>query len=432
MKSVILGMLAGLFGFLTVLATATPSYAIPAFARKYDLPCSFCHSAFPKLNDVGVAFRDNGFRLGNDRDNPVNQPGAYFPIAFRTPVGYQYTIQTHQVTDENPDQTIRSGSFQDFGLDILSVGTLAEKISYHLVFVLSDQSTIGLESAWIRLDDLADSSWLNFKAGVFEMDVPFSTKRILTLSAGYPIYDYRPSGSVGEMSLSENQAGVELAGHSTDGVMRYAIAMIEGDNTELGQKEPFSPDFFAHATYRLHGHRIGAFGYYGQEATSFLHDATDPTVIIEGTGKNPKAFYRYGVDLNLRFGMLDLLILGMQGLEPKEAIDVDADPTNGIQASAQDGTFYGGFLEANLHLSPRLVIIARYDLVRNSQQANPTTVAKSRDDTDQITVAVRQALNISTRSDVFVHAEVSAQRTNQGGTPDVREIRSLLAFDFAF
>jgi hypothetical protein len=207
MQKVVLGMLAGLFGSLTLLATATPSYAIPAFARKYDLPCSFCHSAFPKLNDVGVAFRDNGYRLGNDRDNPVNQPGAYFPLAFRTPVGYQYTIQTHQATLEDPDQTIRSGSFQDFGLDILSVGTLAEKISYNLVFVLSDQSTIGLESAWIRFDELADSSWLNLKAGIFEMDVPFSTKRILTLSAGYPIYDYRPSGSVGEMSLSENRPG---------------------------------------------------------------------------------------------------------------------------------------------------------------------------------------------------------------------------------
>jgi hypothetical protein len=428
MQKVVLGMLAGLFGSLTLLATATPSYAIPAFARKYDLPCSFCHSAFPKLNDVGVAFRDNGYRLGNDRDNPVNQPGAYFPLAFRTPVGYQYTLQTHQATLEDPDQTIRSGSFQDFGLDILSVGTLAEKISYNLVFVLSDQSTIGLESAWIRFDELADSSWLNLKAGIFEMDVPFSTKRILTLSAGYPIYDYRPSGSVGEMSLSENQAGMELAGHSADGVMRYAIEMIEGDNTELGKKEPFSPDFFAHATYRIRGHRVGAFGYYGQEATEFLHETSGD--LIEGTGKNPKAFYRYGVDLTLRVGILDLLVLGMQGIEPKEAIDTDST-TTAIEASAQDGTFYGGFLEANLHVSPRLVLIARYDLVRNSQQPDPT-VAKSTGDIDQVTAAVRQALNISTRSDVFLHAEVSAQRTNQGVSTEVREIRSLLAFDFAF
>jgi hypothetical protein len=222
---------------------------------------------------------------------------------------------------------------------------------------------------------------------------------------------------------------MELAGHSADGVMRYAIAMIEGENTQLGQKEPFTPDFFAHATYRLHGHRVGAFGYYGQEATDFLHDALSGD-IIEGTGKNPKAFYRYGVDLNLRFGMLDLLILGMQGLEPKEAIDTDST-TSGIQASAQDGTFYGGFLEANLHLSPHLVLIARYDLVRNAQQSDPT-VAKSTGDIDQVTAAVRQALNISTRSDVFLHAEVSAQRTNQGVSADVREIRSLVAFDFAF
>ncbi len=28
-------------------------YAIPAFARKYGMPCSACHEAWPKLNNFG-------------------------------------------------------------------------------------------------------------------------------------------------------------------------------------------------------------------------------------------------------------------------------------------------------------------------------------------------------------------------------------------
>jgi hypothetical protein len=35
-------------------------YAIPAFTRKYAMPCSSCHEAWPKLSPSGQAFKDNG------------------------------------------------------------------------------------------------------------------------------------------------------------------------------------------------------------------------------------------------------------------------------------------------------------------------------------------------------------------------------------
>jgi hypothetical protein len=34
--------------------------AIPAFARKYGMPCSSCHLAWPMLSPFGQAFKDNG------------------------------------------------------------------------------------------------------------------------------------------------------------------------------------------------------------------------------------------------------------------------------------------------------------------------------------------------------------------------------------
>ncbi len=43
-------------------AAPRTAFAIPAFARKYGLPCSACHEAWPKLNNFGLAFRDNGFQ----------------------------------------------------------------------------------------------------------------------------------------------------------------------------------------------------------------------------------------------------------------------------------------------------------------------------------------------------------------------------------
>ncbi len=44
------------------------SKAIPSFARKYNLPCSACHTAWPELNAFGQAFRDNGYQMMNDLD----------------------------------------------------------------------------------------------------------------------------------------------------------------------------------------------------------------------------------------------------------------------------------------------------------------------------------------------------------------------------
>ena len=51
----------------------TSAHAIPAFARKYGVACSACHTNWPRLNRFGINFRDNGYRMNRERDNPVTQ-----------------------------------------------------------------------------------------------------------------------------------------------------------------------------------------------------------------------------------------------------------------------------------------------------------------------------------------------------------------------
>ena len=66
--------------------------AIPTFARKYGFSCNVCHvPGFPKLNDTGNIFRDQGYQLGADQDLPTYEgiSMGYIPISFRTTVGYQ-------------------------------------------------------------------------------------------------------------------------------------------------------------------------------------------------------------------------------------------------------------------------------------------------------------------------------------------------------
>src|SRR2546425_6956571 len=75
---------------------------IPAFARKYGLRCSACHTVWPELSAFGQRFKDNGYQLGNDRDSPIWQAPAYFPLALRTTPQLHLESTTKQLVDQTP------------------------------------------------------------------------------------------------------------------------------------------------------------------------------------------------------------------------------------------------------------------------------------------------------------------------------------------
>src|SRR6201987_3121063 len=89
-----------LFICLFLTAASQPSHAIPAFARKYGLPCSACHIGWPILNVFGQQFKDNGFQLGNDRDSPIYQNPAYWPITFRVTPNWHVETQNKVLVDQ--------------------------------------------------------------------------------------------------------------------------------------------------------------------------------------------------------------------------------------------------------------------------------------------------------------------------------------------
>src|SRR5438105_4951952 len=137
--------------------------AIPAFARKYGLPCSACHEAWPKLNSFGQTFKDTGYQLMNDRDEPIWQNPSYWPVSMRITPHWHYESAGRQTVDSIPndptsppiEKTINTSGFDLTGIDILTGGTLAKNISFLLVpSIDAGTGTIGFESANVRLDNL--------------------------------------------------------------------------------------------------------------------------------------------------------------------------------------------------------------------------------------------------------------------------------------
>jgi hypothetical protein len=58
---------------LLIVALADQARAIPVFARKYQTSCITCHTMYPKLNDVGEAFRRNGYQFPTGEDVLVKE-----------------------------------------------------------------------------------------------------------------------------------------------------------------------------------------------------------------------------------------------------------------------------------------------------------------------------------------------------------------------
>lgn len=72
-KSVVLrGALVAAPIALALTLPAPNANATPKFARQTGRSCNFCHRGVPRLNDTGLAFKDNGFRFP-ESDKPAHK-----------------------------------------------------------------------------------------------------------------------------------------------------------------------------------------------------------------------------------------------------------------------------------------------------------------------------------------------------------------------
>src|SRR5467141_2862617 len=176
--------------------------AIPAFARKYGLACSACHTAWPELNAFGQRFRDNGYQLMNDRDSPIWQNPSYIPVTFRITPNWHRESATKQPVDATPGNpattgpgTVTVSGFDLSGMDLWTAGTLYKNISFVLLPSSDNTGSFHFEAAFVRFDNLWNSHWVNFKFGKFELDNLVSEKRFLFLSGNggaYQAYHFGP------------------------------------------------------------------------------------------------------------------------------------------------------------------------------------------------------------------------------------------------
>ena len=427
-----------------VVGLTADAHAIPAFARKYGLPCSACHEAWPKLNSFGQNFKDYGYQLMNERDAPIYQNASYWPAAMRITPHWHYESAGHTTVDTatgTAEQTVNTSGFDLTGIDLLTAGTLGRNISFLLVPSIDPgDGTIGFESANVRLDNLMHTPWLNLKFGKFELDLPLSEKRMMTFSnvgGIYQLYHFAPPGDAINdelVSFGENQLGVELMGHSRNDHTRYAVSLLSSTNGAPGLVGGRSYDGYIHFSqgFMFPGlglQRVGAYACVGQRSTYFLTSGGDP---IPGTGLGNRSFSRMGAYASLYFGKLD--VTGVYQYSIDNAFLANGIPaTDALPAGSQAPKWNTGTIEAHYAYSPQLFFLGRYELVRMSRQVN-SGLPSELGNTDVFTVGYRYYPFMHSRAGLAWHQEFATLRsklTSDSGE-DQRFNSYFMGFDFAF
>jgi len=356
--------------------------AIPAFARKYALPCSSCHTAWPELNSFGQAFRDNGYQLGNDHDSPIFQNSGYFPITIRTtPNWHRETFSNQPIDAVSGDPTtttagrVTQQGFDLSGMDIWLAGTLYKNISISVLPSSDANASFHFENAFFRFDNVK-TRWLNIKVGKFELDNMISEKRFLFLSANgglYQNYHFAPPGDSNNFGLGNNQIGLEFSGHSINSYTRYGVAVLSSNNGS--SLLPNTRTYDTYLTFsqgfeagRLGLQRLGAYAYVGQRPT---YPLTGNGNAISGAGLGSKPFYRVGFSGDLNAGKFEFLPLFMHGWD-NVYLGTSTPANQALPDGAQAPSWNGGFVETHYHFSPQLVFVQRDEIIRMSKQALPT------------------------------------------------------------
>ena len=442
-------LLQAFFLLVLFLVTCQPSAALPAFARKYGMPCSACHEAWPMLSPFGQQFKDNGYQMGNERDAPIFQQAAYWPVTFRiTPIWHRESTDKAQVDGSNGpsgnEAKVTTQGFDWSGLDFHTGGTLAKDFSFYVLPSSDNTGAFHFESVWARMDNLLGSSWLNVKMGKFELDNLLSEKRILTLtsiSGVYTNYHFQPFGESYKFGIGDNQVGLEWMGHSKDDRTRISASLLSSvDGTPgLPTSRAYDGYFAASRAFEIGGlglQRVGGFAYLGEAPTYFQF--TNGGAGISGTGIGNKGFQRYGLIGMWYIKKFDITTIYFHGHD-SAYLGTNTPANQPLPLGAQAPSWNGALFESHYMFNPQLLLLNRYEMTRMSQQAfgsaAATPYAPNLGNADVLTFGFRYYPFISSRAGFAYHAEYAIiwQKGTSPVTFTNQTTSSLLfGFDFAF
>jgi hypothetical protein len=279
---------------VAVLASARPSWAIPAFARRYETSCSTCHTQFPNLNAFGEAFRRNGYQFpaGADADAIRQKPMTLVSEARRDlfprsdwPTDLARNPPLALVLDGFvpmfPDASTRPSGEQAVSFDrmfaqaTLLLGARAgEHVAVFASVAFLTDAPVQLQRGFIVFSNLVSDGVLHARVGQFEPQVvSFSSYRRI---GGPPYLMLSDALAPASFSLEPFVRGVNLSG-TIGGRFGWDAAWVQGVEAPSYAGETIHQlprDGYAHVFARLGGMRLDAVEPTGPPAEGPGSDAS--------------------------------------------------------------------------------------------------------------------------------------------------------------
>jgi hypothetical protein len=285
-----------LLALITLMALSSQRvYAIPAFARKYQISCQVCHSpAIPRLKGFGEEFAGNGFRL-TEYESPryfIETGDTKLSLFRELPVAVRF--DGHALI--NFDNSGETNFAAPYILKLLSAGELSDKLSYYFYFLMTEGGEIvGLEDAFLMYHDLFNTG-INLYFGQFQASDPLFKGELRYTFEEYAIYDSKPGNSAASLKY---ERGITLEKPFSTGTTIVA-EVVNG----CGLEGPvFDNDKHKNFLYRIHqelGKKIsvGLFAYTGKEGLNDTVESFTNKILM------------YGPDVSINFD--DKFILNAQ------------------------------------------------------------------------------------------------------------------------
>jgi hypothetical protein len=209
--------IAGLFLFLP-----RDAEAVSQWARKYEVDCTTCHTAFPRLTHFGERFMRNGFQWPDDEpDGDTNGKNKISDNLFVDKVGNWFgaRLSFTPLLYKTNDVTIDGETKDSFNLgnpnwlQFFVAGTIFKNVS---IFIEQEFEVDGSKFSWFHLffTNLADT-YVNFQVGKLSpVDfTPFPDR--LRMWQKSEILDVKSSGGAGENSITIRQSrpGIQYYGY---------------------------------------------------------------------------------------------------------------------------------------------------------------------------------------------------------------------------
>ncbi len=252
---------------LITIFTAYELYAIPAFARKYNMSCKTCHSPFPALKPYGSEFAGNGFVL-KDQDAPryyaeTGDPELSLirdlPLAMKLEGYLSY----------NEGQTEESDFTTPLLFKLLSGGAISNNLAYFVYYILENGERGKIEDAWLMFNNLFGSE-LDVSVGQFQVCDPLFKRELRLTKDDY--YIYKASPGLSKVNLTYDRGVIISYGFESE--TEIVMEIINGNGIDEGISGRFDSDAYKNLFGRVNQgigehFRIGAMGYWGKEKRDF-------------------------------------------------------------------------------------------------------------------------------------------------------------------